>query len=185
MASSVYVAGPCQLYVNAGANGAWLHLGMCESEISIDLSPEWEGISIDGGGRLDFDSQFMGATAGISGDLSFWKEPILDLLKNFVNDPAATPGQWANGTIGTMVRTEGKAFGLVITCQYASKTAYADAGAHPVWYFPWVTPLPMRRNSGTRATRERIAFDAKPILNGLGGGALYYNAITFDLPTPT
>lgn len=183
---SPYVMGPSQWYVNTGTGKAWQYLGMAEGDTSVDLSSEWDGIQIDGGGfRLDYDRQFFGATAAVSGDLAYWNESVLDLLKNFVNDASATPGQWSDGTIGTLVRTEGKAFGLVITSQYASKPSYLAAGAHPVIYFPWAVPLSMRRGLSTRASRERMAFDCLPVLNGKGGGVLYHNSISFSLPTPS
>ena len=183
--SSVLVAGPSQWYINAGADGQWLHLGMCEGDTSIDLSHMYEGINVDGSGRGDYDRQWMSATASISGDLALWHEEVLDRIKVGMNDAAMTPGQYPPGSIGTMLRTEKKSFSLCITSQYASKEAYANANAHPVWYFPLVFPLPMRRNLSCRATRERIAFEAIMQTNGDGGGVLYHNQIAFSLPTPT
>ena len=183
--SSVLVAGPTNYYVNVGAEGAWLHLGMCEGDTSIDLSHMYEGIATDGSGRSDYDRQWMGATASISGDLALWHENVLDRLKVGMNDPAMTPGQYPTGSIGTMLRTEGKSFSLCITSQYANKDAYSNVGSHPVWYFPLVFPLPMRRNLSTRATRERIAFEANMQTDGTGAGVLYYNQIAFALPNPT
>lgn len=183
--ASPFVSGPVQWFVNAGTGKQWLYLGMCEADVSVDLASEWDDVQLDGGGfRLPYDKQFFGATAGVSGDLVRYNHDVLDAVMNWVNNPAATPGQWANGTIGSLVRTEGLDFGLILKSEYATKTVYQEAGAHPLIYFPWVVCTSKRVGKSTRATRERIAFDCNPVLNGLGGGVLYYNSISFSLPAP-
>lgn len=183
----VLCAGASQWYVNTGASKAYEYLGMCESDTMMDLSGSYEGIGLDGAARGDYDRQLVNAVAGISGDLSYWNEPVLDKLKTLLNDPAnnATPGTFANGTFGTLLRTEGKYFSLCIVSIFGGKQAYVAAGMHPCWVFPLVFPTPFRRNLSMRATRERIGFEAIVQSNGLGGGVLYSNVLPSGLPTPS
>lgn len=184
--ASCFVSGPVQWYVNTGENKSWQYLGMCENDVSVDLSSEWDDVMLDGGGfRLPFEKQFFGMSASVSGDLVRYDNTVLANLKNWLNQPEATQGQLPNGSIGALVRTEGLDFGLILTSMYATKDAYREAGAEPLLYFPWVTPVAMRKSLSTRATRERVAFDCNLLMNGLGGGVLYYTAFNGTLPPPT
>ena len=182
-----YVPGPSNWYVSTGVGGAYEYLGMCEGETRLGLAPEWEPIFADGaGGSIPFDMQFMGCRGSVSGDLIYFNEPVLNRLKNWLNDPAAVPGTFANGTVGTLVRTENKAFSLVIVSTYRTKSVFQNAGMNGAWQFPFAVPVGSWDTSlSSRTKRERLAFDCLPVWNLLGGGTLYSNNISgLSLPNP-
>lgn len=186
--STAYCPGPSNLFVRAGADATWLHLGMCENDVQVSITPEWEDVFIDGAGpRISYDRQYMGATASVSGDLVFYHEDVLMKVLNHLNDPAATPGTWDPGTIGTLARTEGKAFGLAVVSQYAQKAAFNNNGMKGYWYFPFVYPVgSWGWNQSTRVKRVRMSWDCVPKFDGLGGGQLFTNDVSgLSLPDPT
>ncbi len=158
---------------------------MCESDTILEISPNYQGIGLDGAGGCDFDRQIMSVSAMVSGDLSRWHEDTLNNVKSLVNDPTMTAGQFPDGFFGTMLRTEDKAFSFCIVAQFAQKNVYSAAGMPGVYLFPFCFPLPFRRNLSTRAMRERIAFEAIPVSDGQAGGVLFYNTISANLPPPT
>lgn len=179
--ATVLCAGPSQWFL--GRNTAYSYIGMCESDTMLDLSPVYQGIGLDGACGGEFDRQLWNVTATVSGDLSYWNEPVVDTIKSFLGSTDdGTPGAWADGSFGTLLRTEEKQFSLCIVSMFANKTAFSGAGMHAAWTFPFVFPLPLRRNLSSRATRERIAFEAITVMNGLGGGTLYTNSAPEGLP---
>lgn len=181
-----FVPGPSSWYARVGNNATWLYIGQCESDTSIQITPEYEDVFVDGGGRVPFDSQFMGATASISGDLIHCLNANVRLLYNFLNDPSAIPGTWAPGTIGTLSRTEAKAFGLAIVSTYADKTAFSANNMEAGYWFPFVRVLPIGINLSTRVRKIRLAVEALPLLDLQGGGTLWSSNFNgLSLPDPT
>lgn len=182
-----FVPGPSNWFVSSGSSKSWEYLGQCERDTRIGLSPEWEDVFVDGGGtRLPYDRQFMGASASASGDLVRYNAPVLQRLKNWYNNPAATPGIFPNGAVGTLLRTEGYEFSLIIVSTYRTKTLFSSNGMVGAYYFPFAVPVGSWDCSySTAVKRERIAFECLPVWNLLGGGTLYTNDISgFSLPAP-
>lgn len=184
--STTYCPGPSQWYVNTGVGQAWQFLGYCEGETSLSLSPEWEEVYTDvSGTRIPYDYQFMGAHATVEGSLVKYNEPVLNALRNWLNQNA-TPGTFPDNSLGALVRTEDKEFALAIRSTYGGKAVFQNAGMVPGFIFPlaipmgaWSSPL------SARVKRNRVLFECIPVWNNVGGGVLYttdFSGIT--LPNP-
>lgn len=186
--STPYVPGPSYWYLSSAPNGAYEFLGMCESLTRLSLSPQWDEVYVDGAGsRVPYDLEFQGAEASVSGDLIRYNEAVLNRAKNWLNNPGAIPGTIANDSIGTLARTEGRAFSLAIVSRYRTKAVFTGQGMNGAFLFPFAVPAgSWDVGQGTKVKKERILFRCLPTFNLYGGGTLYSNDISgISLPTPS
>ena len=170
---TIYVPGP----TTWGINGT--QLGYCEGDTRLSLSPQFDDVMTDfGGRRVPYDLEFHGCEATVSGDLIYYDEATLNNLKKWLSGSSAgsAAGSFANQTPGTLVRTEGNAFTLTIKSAYANKPAFA--GMNGGFSFPFAVPVgTWDVGLGARTKRERITFRCLPVWNLNGSATLYTDLV--------
>lgn len=161
---------------------------MCESQTRVSLSPQWEEVYVDGAGsRVPYDLQYQAGEASVSGDLIYYNEPVLNRVKNWLNNANVAAGTIPNDSIGTLARSEGRAFSLAIVSRYRIKQVFSSQGMNGGFLFPFAIPAgSWDVGLGTQVKKERILFRCLPTFNLYGGGILYTNDLSgVSLPTPT
>jgi hypothetical protein len=147
------------------------------------------------GEEVPYDLEFHGIEGMVSGELIKYSEPILNIVKAFLDTTGtddSTAGVMGSGSIGTLIRTEQRDFGLAIRSAYgasgpAAKPVYVTAGMNAGFLFGSAIPVgSFNSGLGAKTKRETIQFRCLPIWTFFGGGPLYSNDLSgVSLPDPS
>jgi hypothetical protein len=174
--SQLYVSGPTGWFTQTGASAGWEFLGFCEGDTRITLDGGWEDVMVDATGtRVPFDVQYMGDQAYIGGDLVLhnelvWQRVAARLGPNPVTGDAA--GVYLGGpagAIGSLMRSEGYAYGLVIRSIYGGtggKQFFTSGNMPGGYYFSqaWLDGQ-FDISLSTKRTVKKAVFRAIPAWN--------------------
>lgn len=129
-----YVRGPGFLFANVGGGGSAVFLGTAERSPRIQVRPHFSPVYNDLAGQsVPLDMSFDGEDGFVIADLTRWNESGYAALASRPRFTGAR-GTSVPGDIGTLMITEGWAYGLYCLFPYQSKTAYADMP--PGYHFP-------------------------------------------------
>lgn len=185
--AQLYSTGPAHVYValpviSLGAPTGLktpIYFGTAKISPQIELRAEWEPVFNDLGGKVAFDTAFMGEEALTSIEFTRWVEPVYAQLAN-----RPTPGGGIAGGIrgltgpldvGSLMLTEGLNFGLYIIFPFArAKRAYATLPRG--YFFPGTFLMgPDKHNQmGTHPKELFLLFHSLRLFNKDTGQLLLY-----------
>ena len=183
----VKVNGPAAWYTATGAANAYELLGICESETRISFAASFEDVMTDfSGSGVPFDTQYMGEQATVSGTLILDNDIVYKKCAARIGPGAATAGVFGAtpvGSIGTLMKTEGACYGLIIASPYASKAVFSSAGMIAGYRFitAWLDGS-ADVSLGTRVTRKSVTFRATTNWYLATGSGVLFDNILPTLP---
>ena len=136
--TTFYVSGPANVWTGTTSYNwagsppgptAWNYIGYTQRGMQIEITPHFEDVAVDYAGGVPGDIQMLGAEARGSGIFTRYNEPLVQNLASFLNKATPTPGELANQDIGSLLKTEGYLYPILIYSPYGIKAAYSMAGS--------------------------------------------------------
>jgi hypothetical protein len=177
MASGIWVAGPTELWVGTGSGGALEFLGWSTPEgFRGRITPLSSPIRCDLAGEMPLDVQDMGEVVHLFGDLAVWDEVVLRACQT--RNPAARGfvGVKAAGSIGALLKAEGRAFRTLLFPPYAlTKPSQAGQTIYNL-LSSWLKGPDEVGPIGTHQKIVRVFIEAIPVYYPLTGDFVTYDS---------
>jgi len=182
---SLFVTGPCLVYVGYLSSGTYSFLGTAQRPPRVRTRRGWVPVYNDlGGTQVPFDLLFAGQEAFIIADMNRFKMAVMQAISSMPNTDGIA-GLNTAGDIGTLMQAEGAAFALVLVFPYAVlKPAMRAAGLPGGLTFPCaVLEGPDDLEVGTVNMKKNLIFHCIPGYNPANGSTtLYINGVPSGLP---
>lgn len=177
MASSIWVAGPTEIWVGVGAGASLAFLGWATPEgvhgrIEAYGEPARSDIA---GPRMPHDVQFFGETISATCELAVWDDAVLRACQTRANPFGGVAGRMPAGSIGGLLRTEGAAYRTLLYPPYpVLKPSQAGQTVYNI-LAGWLKG-PDQFNLGTRQKLMRIFIEGIPVYNPADGSWTTYDS---------